>query len=267
MTSEHVLCWSSSVKPLMALALGQLQVPLVADGVMDGKKIISWKIEVFVMLKYHSKIEVHASCKWHSEVFCISIFLQDLCLSCLQLSGPNWIQNPWPPYQLATPKDPISVSRSKVYWTLMTKCNVLYQTLLNVEESKLRWLYVPWTKRSGSMEGTSLWLRERWPFFIGSFCVSFQCRLFRVAVWNLQVAKFDFDFPPTSGWPWAGQALGRSSPSPAPFGQDIALHIQQACGDPCIVACRYVKMPILMKLPVWSSLKTRGFDICKYEGD
>ena len=30
---------------------------------------------------------------------------------------------------------------------------------------------------SGSMEGTSLCLRERWPFFIGSFCFSFQCRV------------------------------------------------------------------------------------------
>ena len=25
MTSDHVLCWSSSVKPLMSIALGQLQ--------------------------------------------------------------------------------------------------------------------------------------------------------------------------------------------------------------------------------------------------
>lgn len=41
--------------------------------------------------------------------------------------------------------DPISVSRSKVYWTLMTTCNVLYPTSLKVEGSKLRWLYAPWT--------------------------------------------------------------------------------------------------------------------------
>eukprot|EP00438_Fugacium_kawagutii_P007766 Skav210416 [mRNA] locus=scaffold1573:144492:148587:- [translate_table: standard] len=41
MTSEHVLCWSSSVKPLMTIALAQLQDLRVEKGLLDFDDAVS----------------------------------------------------------------------------------------------------------------------------------------------------------------------------------------------------------------------------------